>query len=209
MRKCGPPGASSNGFNENLTLFASGKLAMWIDATVAGGTLSNPAESQVVDKVAYASAPIDVTPKGAHWLWSWCFAIPSTTRNAEVAKKFALWATSKAYIQMAAQDAGWAAVPPGTRKSTYDNPAYQQAAPFARVTLQALQTADPNDQTLHKVPYTGIQLVGVPEFQAFGTVTGQSIAGALAGKMTVEQALQIGQNVANRMVKQAGYQKKE
>jgi ABC-type glycerol-3-phosphate transport system substrate-binding protein len=33
MKKDGPPGASSNGFNENLTLFAGGKVAMWIDAT--------------------------------------------------------------------------------------------------------------------------------------------------------------------------------
>ena len=30
----GPPGASSNGFNENLALFSTGKRAMWVDATV-------------------------------------------------------------------------------------------------------------------------------------------------------------------------------
>ena len=31
MKADGPPGASANGFNENLTLFASGKAAMWIE----------------------------------------------------------------------------------------------------------------------------------------------------------------------------------
>src|ERR1700751_6138072 len=36
MKTDGPPGASANGFNENLTLMRSGKAAMWIDATVAG-----------------------------------------------------------------------------------------------------------------------------------------------------------------------------
>jgi ABC-type glycerol-3-phosphate transport system substrate-binding protein len=36
VQKYGPPGVTANGFNENLTLFASGKAAMWIDATVAG-----------------------------------------------------------------------------------------------------------------------------------------------------------------------------
>src|SRR5215831_18825948 len=41
MKKAGPPGATSNGFNENLTLMTSGKAAMWIDATVAGGLLEN------------------------------------------------------------------------------------------------------------------------------------------------------------------------
>ncbi len=36
MKKSGPPGASSNGFNENLALFNSGKCAIWVDASVAG-----------------------------------------------------------------------------------------------------------------------------------------------------------------------------
>jgi sorbitol/mannitol transport system substrate-binding protein len=35
MNNYGPPGASNNGFNENLTLFQQGKCGMWIDATVA------------------------------------------------------------------------------------------------------------------------------------------------------------------------------
>ena len=42
VQNYGPSGVTSNGFNENLTLFASGKAAMWIDATVAGGILENP-----------------------------------------------------------------------------------------------------------------------------------------------------------------------
>ena len=33
LSQYGPPGASSNGFNENLALFNSGKCAMWVDAT--------------------------------------------------------------------------------------------------------------------------------------------------------------------------------
>jgi sorbitol/mannitol transport system substrate-binding protein len=38
MTKYGPPGASNNGFNENLTLFQQGKCGMWIDATVAAAS---------------------------------------------------------------------------------------------------------------------------------------------------------------------------
>ena len=45
LNNYGPPGASSNGFNENLALFSTGKCAMWIDATVAAGMLFNPAQS--------------------------------------------------------------------------------------------------------------------------------------------------------------------
>ncbi|HYX91802.1 MAG TPA: sugar ABC transporter substrate-binding protein, partial [Myxococcaceae bacterium] len=61
MKKFGPPGASANGHNENRALFATGKCAMWIDATVAAGYLANPKESKVADKVAFAPAPIALT----------------------------------------------------------------------------------------------------------------------------------------------------
>jgi len=98
-------------------------------------------------------------------------------------------------------------VPPGTRKSTYDNPDYQKAAPFAPVTLTALQAADPTNPCIKPVPYVGIQFVGIPEFQSFGGIVGQNISGVLAGKSTVEQALKDSQAAVARGVKQAGYQK--
>lgn len=206
MKKDGPPGATSNGFNENLTLMTSGKAAMWIDATVAGGMLENKKQSEVAGKMGYAPAPIEATPNGSHWLWSWAFGIPKSAKNADAAQKFAEWATSKDYIALVAADAGsWASVPPGTRKSTYDNPEYQKAAPFAATTLQAMQSADPTNPCIKKVPYTGVQFVGIPEFQSIGTVVGQNIAGALAGKMSLDQALKNSQQAAERAMVQGGY----
>jgi sorbitol/mannitol transport system substrate-binding protein len=207
LKNDGPPGASSNGFNENLTLMSSGKCAMWIDATVAAGMLYNKSQSQISDKVGFAAAPIQVTPKGNHWLWSWALAIPKTSKSQDAAKKFTTWATSKEYIQLAAKDEGWASVPPGTRKSTYANPEYQQAAPFGSFVLKAIESANPNDSSAQKIPYTGVQFVGIPEFQSFGTVVGQAIAGVVAGQTTVDAALKTGNAAADRAVKQAGYQK--
>jgi sorbitol/mannitol transport system substrate-binding protein len=207
MKKDGPPGASSNGFNENLTLFAGGKAAMWIDATSGAGPLFDKNQSQVSDKVAFASAPVEATPNGSHWLWSWALAIPKAAKNSDAALKYALWATSKEYIQLAAEDGGWATVPPGTRKSTYDNPEYQKEAPFASVTLKAMQTADPTNPAIKKVPYIGVQFVGIPEFQSIGLQVGQNIAAALTGKMTVDQALQASQTEVERAVRQGGYLK--
>jgi polyol transport system substrate-binding protein len=206
MKADGPPGASANGFNENLTLMTSGKAAMWIDATVAGSMLENAKESQVAGKMGYAPSPIEATPNGSHWLWSWAFAIPKASKQAEAAEKFAVWASSKDYIKLVAEDVGWSGVPPGTRKSTYDNPEYQKA-PFAAPTLQAMQSADPKNPCIKQVPYTGIQFVGIPEFQSFGGVVGQNISGALAGKSTVDQALKESQAAVARAVKQAGYPK--
>jgi polyol transport system substrate-binding protein len=208
LKNYGPPGASSNGFNENLTLFASGKAAMWIDATSGGGPLYDKAQSQVSDKVAFAPAPIAATPNGSHWLWSWAFAIPKASKSAEAAKKYAYWATGKGYIKLSAEDGGWAQVPPGTRKSTYETAEYKAAAPFSAVTLAAMESADPTNPAIKKVPYTGVQFVGIPEFQSIGTVVGQSISGALAGTSTVDAALKAAQSSTERAMKQAGYPKK-
>ena len=205
MKKCGPGGATSNGFNQNLTLMQTGRAAMWIDATVAGGMLESSKQSKVVGKIGYAPAPIAVTPNGSHWLWSWAFGMPKSAKQPEAAEKFAAWATSKEYIALVAADEGWASVPPGTRKSTFDNPDYQKAAPFAATTLQAMQTADPTNPCIKKVPYTGIQFVGIPEFQGLGDQVGQNIAGALSGNMSVDQALKDSQAAAERTMVQGGY----
>jgi len=207
LNNYGPPGASSNGFNENLSLMAGGKCAMWIDATVAAGLLYNPANSQVADKIGFARAPIAKTEKGANWLWSWSLAIPASSDAKDAATQFVAWATSKAYIELVAESEGWASVPPGTRMSTYENPNYLEAAPFAKPVLEAIQSADPNDSTLNPSPYTGVQFVGIPEFQAIGTQVGQTIAGALSGQMSVEQALQSAQASVTRTIRQAGYPK--
>jgi D-tagatose-1,6-bisphosphate aldolase subunit GatZ/KbaZ len=161
LKKDGPPGASSNGFNENLTLTASGKCAMWIDATVAAGMLYNKQQSQVADKIGFAAAPVAVTPKGSHWLWAWALAVPKTSKQQDAARKFIAWATSKQYIEMVGKDEGWASVPPGTRTSTYQRAEYKAAAPFSEFVLKAIETADPNDPSLKKVPYTGVQYVGI------------------------------------------------
>ena len=42
MNSYGPPGASTNGHNENRALFADGKCATWVDATSAAGFIYNP-----------------------------------------------------------------------------------------------------------------------------------------------------------------------
>ncbi|MBV9811402.1 MAG: sugar ABC transporter substrate-binding protein [Acetobacteraceae bacterium] len=201
----GPPGASSNGFNENLALFSTGHCAMWIDATVAAGFVSDPKQSQVVGKVGFAQAPTAKVPNGAHWFWAWALAVPKSSKKADTAKSFLTWATSPDYIKLVAQQNGWVAVPPGTRKSTYDNPDYTKAAPFAPIVEKAILTADLSHPTAQPVPYTGIQYVAIPEFQAIGTTVGQLLAGALTGQASVDATLQNAQNQVKSAMAQAGY----
>lgn len=207
LKKYGPPGATSNGHNENRALFSSGKCAMWIDATSAAGSIYNPADSTVADKTAFAAAPVGSFKDGSGWAWSWALSIPASSKQQGAAKKFLAWATSKDYVQMVGKEVGWVSAPPGTRKSTYDNPEYQKAAPFAPTVLAAILSADPTKATKDKVPYTGVQFVAIPEFQGIGTQVGQSIAAALAGQMSVDQALQAAQSATTRTMRQAGYPK--
>lgn len=205
VRSYGPPGASSNGFNENLALFNSGNCAMWVDATVAGAFVTDTNESRVHDSVGFVAAPSQETEKGSGWLWAWSLAIPSSSKNADAAKDFIAWATSKDYSDLVAENHGIAAIPPGTRISTYENEEYMAAAPFAEMTLKQMEKADPTDQTLEPSPYTGVQFVAIPRFQAFATVVGQQIAGALAGSTTVEQALNNSQQLVRREMVRGGY----
>ncbi|EPR15987.1 sugar ABC transporter substrate-binding protein [Agrobacterium sp. TS43] len=205
MTSYGPPGAAANGFNENQTLFSSGRCAMWIDATSAAGRVYDPKQSQVADKTAFTRAPVEATPNGSSWSWSWNLAIPNTTKKLETAKSFVKWATSKSYVKTVGESEGWVAVPPGTRKSTYELPEYKKAAPFADTVLKAIMSADPSKPTKDPVPYTGVQFVAIPEFQSIGTIVGQQIAAALSGQQTVDAALEGAQKQVERDMTRAGY----
>jgi sorbitol/mannitol transport system substrate-binding protein len=204
LKADGPPGASSNGFNENLALFNDGKCGMWIDATVAAGFVTDPKQSKVSDKVGFALAPNNGLGKNANWLWAWSLAVPAGTSKTEAAEKFISWATSKHYLDVVAAKEGWAHVPPGTRTSLYKNADYLKAAPWAEMTLGSIDSADPTHPTVKPVPYTGVQFVAIPEFQGMATDTGQDFSAALAGTMTVDQALAKAQTSATIVMKKAG-----
>lgn len=205
LRKYGPPGVTSNGFNETLALFNSGKCAMWVDATVAGSFVTDESQSKVADSVGFALAPKQVTDRGAGWLWSWALAIPSTSDAKDAAKTFVTWATSKGYGDLVAEKEGIASMPPGNRASTYANQAYMDAAPFAATTLESMKKANPQAQTLKPVPYVGIQFAAIPEFQSIATQVGKLISGALAGQSSVDKALESAQSVTEREMKRSRY----
>ncbi|NMH96109.1 sugar ABC transporter substrate-binding protein [Pseudonocardia sp. K10HN5] len=196
VRRYGEPGAPTAGFSECATQFSQGNAAMWYDATVAAGLLEDPTESKVVGKVGFAPAPI-VAKDNAGWLYSWSLAIPTTSQHVDAAWKFMSWMTSKDYAKLVGAQLGWARVPPGARLSTYQIPEYQQAAAaFAGPTLAAIGSADQQKPTLQPVPYTGIQFLGIPEFQDLGTRVSQQLSAAIAGQQTVDEALAQAQKYA-------------
>lgn len=202
MQNYGPPGATSNGHNENRALFADGKCATWIDATSASGTIFGP-ESSVADVTSFFPAPKQTCEKGITYFWAWVLAIPTGSKNVDVAKDFIEWATSKDYIDLVREEKGVIMVPPGTRLSTYTDE-YLEAAVFAEDTRDALLAADPTDNTCEPSPYNGQQFVAIEEFQGIGNYVGQQISAALAGQQTVEEALANGQRFAERELQKSG-----
>ncbi|GAA6160187.1 sugar ABC transporter substrate-binding protein [Ruegeria sp. HU-ET01832] len=204
MSESGPAGYATNGFNENLSLFQQGKCGMWIDATVAASFVTNPTDSTVADSVGFALAPDTGLGKRSNWLWAWALAIPAGTQQEDAAKQFIEWATSKDYIELVAENEGWANVPPGARTSLYENPEYQKV-PFAKMTLDSILSADPNNPTVKPVPYVGIQFAAIPEFAGIATQVSQEFSAVYAGQQTVEEALAKAQAFTAEEMEAAGY----
>ncbi len=204
MNSYGPPGYATNGFNENLSLFQQGRCGMWIDATVAASFVTNPAESSVAESVGFALAPDNGLGRRSNWLWAWALAIPAGTQQADAALQFIEWATSKEYIEMVAANEGWANVPPGARTSLYETPEYLEV-PFAQMTLDSINAADPTNPTVEPVPYVGIQFVAIPEFAGIATEVSQEFSAVYAGQQSVQQALANAQALTNDAMEAAGY----
>ncbi|MEM6429264.1 MAG: sugar ABC transporter substrate-binding protein [Deinococcota bacterium] len=202
VNECGAPGVTGISFPEALQLMSTGQAAMWVDATVAAGFLAGTDEGPNMD---YALAPVGPVEKGNAWLWSWNLAIPSSSQSQEAAFKFMTWATSKEYINLVAEARGWAAVPPGTRVSTYEAPEYAEAAPFAPIVLGAIENADPTDATANPQIAPGVQFVQIPEFQGIGNDVAQIVSEILAGGVSVEDGLARAQQLADDAMLDAGY----
>ena len=172
LKADGPPGATSNGFNENLALFASGHCGMWIDSDrrLAACSTTRSEVAGGSDKVGFTANPDRQTSRAAR---PGCGAgtspfrpRPRSTRRRP--STFVAWATSKEYVKLVAAKDGWVAVPPGTRSSTYDNPDYKKAAPFAGLRAdQAILHANPSGQHAQtRGPTPARSSSAIPEFQA-------------------------------------------
>jgi sorbitol/mannitol transport system substrate-binding protein len=176
---------------------------MWYDATVAAGLLEAK-DSPVKGKNGYALAPV-VKTKASGWLWSWALAIPKSSPDSADAWKYISWATGPSYIKAAGTKTkgGWAAIPPGTRLSTYAIPQYKQAASaFASKTLDAMKAAPINNPGTTKRPgLPGVQYVGIPQFQDVGNRCTQLFSSVIAGSTKLDSALGQCQQIATKAIR--------
>jgi sorbitol/mannitol transport system substrate-binding protein len=195
VRAHGETGAPQAGFVECLNNLIQGNAAMWYDATSAAGSLESP-DSPVKGKIGYAAAPV-VETDSSGWLYAWSWSIQQASQKGDDAWRFISWASSREYEELVGAELGWSRVPAGKRASTYENQAYlKEAAAFAEPTLAAIEAADPDDPGVQPRPAPGIQFMGIPEFPDLGTQVSQDVSSAIAGRMTVDEALDRGQELA-------------
>jgi sorbitol/mannitol transport system substrate-binding protein len=201
VRDAGEKNAANDSFNECLSQYKDGKVAMWYDATVAAGLLE-ASDSPVKGKNGYVPAPVEKT-KSSGWLWSWALAIPKTSSKQDLAWKYVAFATGPQYLKQAGTriSGGWAALPPGTRRSTYEIPQYKQAAKaFADQTLQSIAAAPiDNPGTTKRPGLPGVQYVGIPQFQDVGNQCTQQFSAVMAGRASVDAALKNCQDIASQV----------
>ena len=198
VQNFGQDDAANTSFFQCLELMQSGGAAMWYDATVAAGFLENEG---LTGNLGVALAPTGPAELPAGWLWTWSFAIPENAENTAAAWEFISWATSEEYINVVGENDGWAAAPPGSRVSTYENPDYIAASEsFGQTTLEQIQIAMPESPGLTQRPgLPGVQYVGIPEFQDIGTRCTQEISAAIAGNQSVDAALDACQAIASEV----------
>ena len=195
VRAHGENGAPQAGFTECLNNMVQGNVAMWYDATSAAGSLE-AADSPVKGKIGYVAAPVFKT-KSSGWLYAWSWSIQQASEKKDNAWKFISWASSRQYEELVGKQVGWSSVPAGKRASTYQNPDYlAQAQAFAAPTEAAISSADPRNPGVQPRPALGIQFVDIPEFTDLGTQVSQYVSSAIAGQMSVHEALKRGQRLA-------------
>jgi polyol transport system substrate-binding protein len=199
----GEPSPTTDGYTECLAIMQSGKAAMWYDATVSAGALE-ARDSKVAGRIGYAFAP-SARKGNTGWLWAWALGIESSSKHPREAFRFITWATDRKYISLVGTRIGWAQAPPGTRASTYSNPDYLAAAPFAGLVLHSIQSADYERPTLLPVPYKGVQYVSIPEFQSLGEAVSQQLAAYITGQKPLEEALADCQGAALEVAREGGY----
>ncbi len=195
VREHGENGAPQAGFTECLNNLIQGNVAMWYDATSAAGSLEAD-DSPVKGKIGYAAAPVEKTDASG-WLYTWAWAIQQASDRKDDAWKFISWASGKDYERLVGETKGWSRVPAGKRASTYEIPEYLDvSSAFAQPAVDAIRSADPLDPGVQPRPAPGIQFVDIPEFPALGTQVSQFVSSAIAGQITVDQALDQGQHYA-------------
>jgi sorbitol/mannitol transport system substrate-binding protein len=181
-----------------------GKAAIWCDATSAAELVSDPALSQVADKIGYAYFPRQESL--GNWLWNWAFAIAANT-DAKDAASPSSGGPPRRSTRPGVEPA-WLGLGPDRRPPVHvRQPSYLEfAGDFSDIVLTGDRRGQPQPPTVEPVPYTGGQFVRDPEFQQLGDDVSREFAAAIVGEQSIDDAIAAADELANTMAIDAGYQ---
>lgn len=136
MLACAPPDVSTYTHEESMGAFMSGKTAMWLDATAIASAITDPSQSKVYDKVAFAAPPDGKAGESAA-LADWNISIPTGAKNPEQAWAFIVYMMSRENSLTYVENGGAA-----TRYSVYENEDLVKDNPSYPAQLAALEKAN-------------------------------------------------------------------
>lgn len=90
----GPPGVTNMSWPQAQALFASGKAAMWTDASVLIPPLLDPSKSKIHDKLGIAVFPAGPAASRPFMVIPWSLSMANQSKNKNLAWTFIKWATS-------------------------------------------------------------------------------------------------------------------
>ena len=86
LADAGEDDAANSSYNECTNQMQDGKVAMWVDATVAASNLEAD-DSPIKGMLGYALSPTKLTDASG-WLWAWALAIPENAPDKDAAWEY-------------------------------------------------------------------------------------------------------------------------
>jgi multiple sugar transport system substrate-binding protein len=99
LKNYGPPGVTNMSWEQAIVVFSSGKAAMWNDAAVFAGQVTDKTKSQVADQVGFAVFPAGPAGAKPYDAVAWGLGISSQSKNKDASWEFIKWANSKAMMK--------------------------------------------------------------------------------------------------------------
>ena len=172
LKDDGPPGATSNGFNENPALFASGHCAMWIDATSAAGCVYDPKQSpRWPTRPASPRRRSRRRRKGPAWSGPGRSPSRPSTKKRGRRQDLRQMGDVEGLCEAGRRrpTAGSRFRPArASRPMTAPNIRRRRRSPTCVLQGDRLGRSG-RSRRMKPVPYTGVQFVAIPEFQGIGT----------------------------------------